>query len=91
MVLMKKESAVLFFCCLLAGNALAVPTHRSDSREFKQDDLSHAKHYEDGEHDTEYDHEAFLGEESKKFDDLPPEEAKERLRLESPSFLHHAL
>lgn len=30
---------------------------------------------------TEYDHEAFLGEEAKTFDDLSPEESKQRLAI----------
>jgi hypothetical protein len=73
------KTRLCLFLCLLAGSSLSVPTQRSDEREFKQKDLSDEKHYEDGQHDAEYDHEAFLGEESKKFDDLPPEEAKKRL------------
>ena len=43
-------------------------------------ELSDEKHYEGDEHNTDYDHEAFLGkEESKTFDQLTPEESKERL------------
>lgn len=43
--------------------------------------LSDEKHYgENSVHNTEYDHEAFLGEEeAKKFDQLSPEESKARL------------
>ena len=42
--------------------------------------LSDALHEENGEHNDEYDHEAFLGrEESKTFDQLTPEESRERL------------
>lgn len=43
-------------------------------------DLSDEEHYHDGTHNSEYDHEAFLGkEEAKTFHDLPPAEAKRRL------------
>jgi len=43
--------------------------------------LSDKAHYdEDGKHNTEYDHEAFLGKKEKKsFDQLTPEESRERL------------
>ncbi len=41
--------------------------------------LSSHKHYENEEHNADYDHEAFLGEEAKTFDQLSPEESKERL------------
>ena len=42
--------------------------------------LSDLEHEEDGEHNADYDHDAFLGHEDKKtFDQLSPEESKERL------------
>ena len=51
---------------------------------FLNKDLSDQPHFkgadEGAEHNPEYDHEAFLGrEEAKTFDDLTPEESKERL------------
>ena len=44
-------------------------------------DLSKEEHYSNGhEHNTQYDHEAFLGkEEAKKFNELSKEEARKRL------------
>lgn len=43
-------------------------------------DLSDETHYEGEAHNTDYDHEAFLGkEEAKTFEQLPPAEAKRRL------------
>nr|CAH8829737.1 unnamed protein product [Trichobilharzia regenti] len=43
-------------------------------------DLSDAPHVHDGEHSSVYDHEAFLGkDEAQRFDDLTPEESKEKL------------
>ena len=43
--------------------------------------LSDLEHEEDGEHNADYDHDAFLGHEDKKtFDQLSPEESKDRLR-----------
>ena len=43
-------------------------------------ELSDEIHFgDDEEHNPDYDHEAFLGEEAKEFDELSPEESKERL------------
>lgn len=42
-------------------------------------DLSDQEHYQNAEHNTQYDHEAFLGEEAKTFDQLTPEESRRRL------------
>nr|XP_016993252.2 calumenin-B [Drosophila takahashii] len=45
-------------------------------------DSLHAKHFDGGEHNAQFDHEAFLGpDESKKFDGLTPEESRRRLGL----------
>lgn len=45
-------------------------------------DSLHAKHFDGGEHNAQFDHEAFLGpDESKKFDSLTPEESRRRLGL----------
>ena len=42
--------------------------------------LSDEEHFVEGtEHNPDYDHEAFLGEDAKEFDELTPEESKERL------------
>ena len=42
--------------------------------------LSDEEHFVEGEeHNPDYDHEAFLGDEAKEFDELSPEESKERL------------
>lgn len=48
-----------------------------------QKDMSNKPHYQHGdEHNTQYDHEAFLGaEEAKTFDQLTPEESRRRLGL----------
>ncbi len=42
--------------------------------------LSDEKHFDDEDHNPEYDHEAFLGrDEARSYEDLTPEESKERL------------
>lgn len=46
-----------------------------------QEKLSDEEHFVNDEHNPDYDHEAFLGEdEARTFDQLTPEESKERLR-----------
>lgn len=46
-----------------------------------QEKLSDESHFVDDEHNPDYDHEAFLGEdEARTFDQLTPEESKDRLR-----------
>ena len=49
-------------------------------REIRDGNLSEEEHYhEGGEHNADYDHETFLGKEKKSFEQLTPEESKERL------------
>lgn len=60
----------------------AVPNHAGDKKSHvvdqKLSDLEHLD--EEGHHNTEYDHEAFLGkDDAQKFDNLAPEESKRRL------------
>lgn len=45
--------------------------------EFQE--LSDQEHYQNAQHNAQYDHEAFLGEEAKTFDQLTPEESRRRL------------
>ncbi|KAK1877930.1 Calumenin [Dissostichus eleginoides] len=64
--------------CLLAAAALSVPTQ--EKRVHHQADLSDRAH--DDSHGFQYDHEAFLGkEEAKTFDQLTPEESKDKLAM----------
>lgn len=62
---------------LLSASALPKDENHKD-RVFDRD-LSDKEHFENEKHNPEYDHEAFLGEEAKTFDQLPPEESKRRL------------
>jgi len=60
-------------------SALPPKEHKERVHETK---LSDQDHDLDGEHNNDYDHEAFLGhEEAKNFDELSPEESKERLGM----------
>lgn len=67
--------------CVLFNCAVSVSIPKSDEKRVLDNDLlSHAKHYDNEEHNKQYDHEAFLGEdEAKKFDELTPEESRRRL------------
>jgi len=48
--------------------------------EKRHDSAAHAAHLNHEEHNAQYDHEAFLGEDqAKTFDQLTPEESKRRL------------
>jgi len=58
----------------------AIPKKDADHKDRSVErDLSDQEHYDGEDHNRDYDHEAFLGEESKKFDELTPEESKDRL------------
>lgn len=62
---------------------LIYPTGEEQRRHRGPKDLSDEEHFapESNEHNVEYDHEAFLGkDQAERFDQLPPEEAKRRLR-----------
>lgn len=69
----------LVLLLVLALAVLAIPK-REDAQERVFDrELSDKEHYENEEHNPQYDHEAFLGEEAKTFDQLQPEESIRRL------------
>lgn len=67
--------------CFLAVCAKSVEgATKRTGRAQDHGELSDQEHYnEKGEHNDEYDHEAFLGKQKKSFDQLTPEESKERL------------
>lgn len=67
---------------VLAFAAVAIPKPEEDKKDRVYDrDLSNQEHYDNEAHNAQYDHEAFLGEEAKTFDQLPPEESRRRLGL----------
>ncbi|XP_040183430.1 calumenin-B-like isoform X2 [Rana temporaria] len=73
-----KILSVLFAVTLCSWLVTCVPTQEKKDRIHHGKDLSDHKH--DDSTDFQYDHEAFLGkEEAKTFDQLTPEESKERL------------
>ena len=79
---MKASSVYVVLGILSVSYCSAIPKPGEDEHKNRVHDkkLSDALHEENGEHNDEYDHEAFLGrEESKTFDQLTPEESRERL------------
>jgi len=78
------------FFTLLALGALslspvysgAIPKSANEPHKPIDIKLSKEEHFDkEKEHNPDYDHEAFLGEEAKTFDDLTPEESKSRLAI----------
>lgn len=67
-------------CLLLNGAVSAIPKPE-EIRVLDHDVVNHAKHFQNDEHNKQYDHEAFLGEDAKKFDQLEPEESRRRLGI----------
>lgn len=57
----------------------AVPKPEEKKERVYDREPSDQEHYQEEQHNPQYDHEAFLGEEAKTFDQLPPEESRRRL------------
>lgn len=77
------EKVVIVFCVYLFS-AFALPADadtKKDRAKPHEDSLSEDEHFKDGEHNPDYDAEAFLGDKKEEFDNLPPEEAQRRLRI----------
>lgn len=73
-------STVCLSLCLLVIDARPPEAKGQGKDRVYDQDLSEEEHFKEGEeHNAEYDHDAFLGKEKKKFDELTPEESKERL------------
>jgi len=64
---------------VIVGFAAVSAIPKPNKTRVKEELLSEKKHYDGDEHNPDYDHDAFLGEEAKTFDQLTPEESQERL------------
>jgi len=84
------SSALIFSCVVLLfvfsnlspSHGGAIPKTKAANEPHKPVDvkLSDEVHFDSNkEHNEDYDHEAFLGDQAKTFDDLTPEESKKRL------------
>lgn len=77
---------LMFLCNFLDNSSCGPHTHKTENRENEEDGAYSPRdhnHYVNGEHHTEFDHEAVLGshDAAEEFDHLPPEEAKKRLKV----------
>uniref|UniRef100_A0A224XN57 Reticulocalbin-3 n=1 Tax=Panstrongylus lignarius TaxID=156445 RepID=A0A224XN57_9HEMI len=65
---------------LWANSATTILKNNEENEsKIKHSNLSNYQHYDGDHHNTEYDHEAFLGEDAKTFDQLSPDESRRRL------------
>lgn len=72
----------LWISLLLAIVSVSAIPKPDDKHNPLEHDSAHKSHFDGEQHNTQYDHEAFLGQdEAKQFDTLSPEESKRRLGL----------
>ncbi|XP_039294645.1 calumenin isoform X1 [Nilaparvata lugens] len=71
----------LMTALLFSSIVMGVPNPQTDDKKPLGKDHSGNQHFDHGHHNAQYDHEAFLGEEAKTFDQLTPEESQRRLGL----------
>ncbi|XP_064634603.1 calumenin-like isoform X2 [Lineus longissimus] len=77
---MKLYVGLLVVAFFMGSLSSAIP--RDGAKRVLDKPLSDEEHFENGEHNPEFDHEAFLGEdEAKEFDELSPEESVDRLGI----------
>lgn len=76
-----KEVLFITFCAILINSCVCAATAGKERPKPHEDSLSLKDHVLNGEHSSEYDHDAFLGDMKDEYDELPPEEAKKRLRV----------
>uniref|UniRef100_A0A1W7R9T9 Reticulocalbin-3 n=1 Tax=Hadrurus spadix TaxID=141984 RepID=A0A1W7R9T9_9SCOR len=70
----------IFFGLLCFTLAFVVPKPEEKKSRVIEKSLSDEQHYGDEEeHNVDYDHDAFLGDDAKTFDELTPEESRKRL------------
>lgn len=69
----------LFLSLIMGVCIFALPKSDEKNERIYERELSDKDHFQEDHHNTQYDHEAFLGDAAKTFDQLPPEESKRRL------------
>ncbi len=73
---------VVFLACVFYVFALPADADGKNERAKPHEDkLSEEDHFKDGEHNLDFDREAFLGDRKDEFDHLSPEEAQRRLKI----------
>lgn len=77
-----RRVVVVFCACVVSVFALpALAEGKEERAKPHEDSLSDEEHFKDGEHNPEFDREAFLGDRKEEFDHLSPEEAQRRLKI----------
>ncbi|XP_055599728.1 calumenin isoform X2 [Uranotaenia lowii] len=76
-----KMLLLLVMVCLLFNCAVSGIPKPEEKRVLDHEVINHVPHFQNEEHNKQYDHEAFLGEDAKTFDQLEPEESRRRLGL----------
>lgn len=76
-----KETLYFGLYAILITSCICAATTGRDRPNQHKETLSEKDHSIDGEHNDEYDHEAFLGDMKDEYDELSPEEAKKRLKV----------
>ncbi|XP_043672132.1 calumenin [Vespula pensylvanica] len=77
-----RELIVFQILFVLTISATAIPKPEDEPKQrILNKDLSDQEHYINSQHNPSYDHEAFLGEDAKTFDQLSPEESTRRLGI----------
>jgi len=82
----------LLLFCLVGALAFGVAIKKEESephdKRTKEHELSDLPHDVDGDHNADYDHEAFLGKEAAdEFDELSPDESRKKLALVFTGFI----
>ncbi|KAL4225381.1 hypothetical protein ACF0H5_016070 [Mactra antiquata] len=79
---MKLASAGIALALFTSTYISALPPNKEHKERVHEQKLSKQDHDVEGEHNNDYDHDAFLGEaEARDFEDLSPEESKDRLAI----------
>lgn len=78
---MKMLYSEICILVLMVTAAATKPADDDKKSRILHNELSDEQHFVGDEHNSDYDHEAFLGDEADLYDNLPPEESKRRLGL----------
>ncbi|XP_052798595.1 calumenin-like isoform X3 [Mya arenaria] len=78
---MKLSSASLALALLTSSCCSALPPNKEHKDRVMDQKLSDKEHELNGEHNNDYDHDAFMGEEASEFEDLTQEESQKRLGI----------
>ena len=76
-----KPAMKILISVLLASSCIYAAGNEAGRAKPHEETLSSKDHFVEGEHSSDYDHDAFLGDMKDEYEDLPPAEAKKRLKV----------